>query len=74
MMNKELQLLDQIEEIRQKAAENPKNYPVDHTIRLISALVAKYAGYDSRTAWTEELKEHPDSKYATRLSDNRFHL
>ena len=27
-MNKELELLDQIEEIRQKAVENPEKYPV----------------------------------------------
>lgn len=74
MMNKELALLDQIEEIRQKAAENPQNYPVDNTIRLISAKVAKYLGYDSRSDWTNELKKHSDSKYAARLSEDRFHL
>ena len=33
MMNKDLTLLDQMEEIRQKAAENPEQYPVDYTIR-----------------------------------------
>ena len=32
-MDKELMLLDQIEEIRQKATEKPQNYPVDNTIR-----------------------------------------
>ena len=74
MMNKELTLLDQIEEIRQKAAENPQDYPTDYTIRLISAIVAKHSGYGSRNDWTDELKKHPDSKYATRLSENRFHL
>lgn len=39
MMSKELDLLDEIEEIRQKAAENPERYPVDYAIRLASALV-----------------------------------
>lgn len=73
-MNKELALLDQIEEIRQKAAEKPQNYPIDYTIRLITAIVAEYAGYNNRNDWTDELKKHPDSKYATRLSENRFHL
>lgn len=48
MMNQELTLLERIEEIRQKAAENPKSYPTDYTIRLISAVVAEYAGYTSR--------------------------
>lgn len=74
MMNKELDLLDQIEEVRQKAVEKPANYPVDYTIRLISAIVAEYAGYVSRNDWTDELKKHPDSKYAMRLSENRFHV
>lgn len=73
-MNKELSLLDQIEEVRQKAAEKPVNYPVDYTVRLISAIVAEYAGYNNRNDWTDELKKYPDSKYATRLSENRFHL
>lgn len=73
-MNKELTLLDQIEEIRQKAAEDPANYPVDYTIRLISAMVAKYAGYKNRVDWTEELKKYPESMYTTRLYENRFHL
>lgn len=43
-MNKELHLLDEIEEIRQKAIENPKDYPIDYTIRLISAYVACMCG------------------------------
>ena len=73
-MNKELELLDQIEEIRQKAAENPDNYPVDYAIRLISAIVAEYAGYNNRSDWTDELKKHSESRYATRMSENRFHL
>ena len=74
MMNKELALLDQIEEVRQKAADRPKDYLVDYTVRLISAIVAEYAGYENRNDWTGELKKHPDSKYATRLTENRFHL
>ena len=74
MMNKELALLDQIEEVRQRAAEKPQNYPVDYTIRLISAIVAEYAGYNNRNDWTDELKKHPESKYGTRLSENRFHV
>ena len=74
MMNKELALLDQIEEIRQKAAENPQDYPVDYTVRLISAIIAEYVGYNNRNNWTDELKKHPDSKYSMRLSKNRFHI
>lgn len=73
-MNKELELLDQIEEIRQKAAENPDKYPVDYVIRLISAIVAEYAGYNNRNDWTDELKKHTESRYAARMSESRFHL
>lgn len=73
-MTKELTLLDQIEEVRQKAAEKPQNYPVDYTIRLISAIVAEYSGYESRAEWTDELKKHPESRYAARLLENKFHI
>lgn len=73
-MDKELELLDQIEEIRQKAAENLDKYPVDYAIRLVSAIVAEYAGYNNRSDWTDELKKHTESRYATRMSENRFHL
>ncbi len=73
-MNKELSLLDQIEEIRQKSIENPQRYPVDHTVRVISAMVAKYLGYDGRSEWTDELKKHPESNLAKRLSENRFFI
>lgn len=73
-MNKELALLDQIEEIRHRATEHPENFPVDYTIRLISAYVAKSAGYSDRNSWTEELKKHSDSKYSMRLKENRFHI
>ena len=73
-MNKDLALLDRMEEIRQKASENPANYPVDYTIRLLSALVAAQAGYKSSTDWTEQLKKYPESNYARRLAENRFHV
>lgn len=73
-MNKELQLLDQIEEIRQKAGEKPSHYPVDYTIRLISATVAEYLGYENRIDWTSELKKDTESNYYKRLSENRFHI
>ena len=73
-MNKVLDILDSMEEIRQKAAENPEKYPVDHTIRLCSAIVAQAYGYQERTDWTGELKKIPESRYATRLAENRFHL
>lgn len=73
-MNKGLKLLDDIEEVRQKAVDHPEHYPIDYTIRLCSAIVAEYLGYNGRTEWTDELKEQPESKYAKRVSENRFHI
>lgn len=73
-MSRELKLLDDIEEVRQKAIDNPKNYPTDYAVRLITAIVAEYVGYNSRNDWTDELKKYPESRYTTRLSENRFHL
>lgn len=73
-MNKVLDILDSMEEIRQKAAEHPEKYPVDYTIRLLSAIVAQAYGYQSRTDWTDALKELPESRYHKRLIENRFHI
>ena len=73
-MSKELKLLDSIEEIRQKVVEQPAQYPIDYTIRLITAIVAQYIGYESRCDWTDELKQYPQSNYFRRLKENRFHL
>ena len=73
-MNKELALLDQIEEIRQRVAEHPENLPVDYVIRLISSIVANAKCNKSRNAWTDDLKKHPESRYATRLKEDRFHI
>ena len=73
-MTEELSLLDSIEEIRQKAKERPAEYPIDYTIRLITAMVASHMGYTDRTQWTELLKQCKDSKYSKRLEENRFYL
>ena len=73
-MTEDLSLLDSIEEIRQKAKERPAEYPIDYTIRLITAMVASHMGYTDRTQWTELLKQCKDSKYSKRLEENRFYL
>ncbi len=73
-MNKALNILDSLEEIRQKAIEHPEKYPIDYTIRLLSAIVADSFGYQNRNDWTTKLKEIPESKYATRIYENNFHL
>lgn len=73
-MNKILDILDNMEEIRQHAAEHPEDYPVDYTIRLLSGIVAGAYGYQSRTDWTDALKKLPESRYHARLTENRFHI
>lgn len=73
-MTKELELLDRMEEIRQRAAEDPTNYPVDWTARVLTAMFAEYAGYERRADWTEALKAEPGSIFSQRLLEKRFHI
>lgn len=73
-MTKELYLLDEIEDIRQRAKEHPEHYPLDYTIRLITAMVACNMGYTDRAEWTELLKQCENSRYAKRIKENRFYL
>ena len=75
-MNKVLDILDNMEEIRQKAAEQPEHYPVDYTIRLLTAIVAEAYGYQSRTDWTDALKKLPESRYYQRYNGDvgQFHI
>ncbi len=73
-MTKELHLLDAIEDIRQRAKERPADYPLDYSIRLITAMVACDMGYADRAEWTELLKQCENSRYAKRIKENRFYL
>jgi len=71
-MNEYLKMLDELEEVRQRAAEKPENYPVDFVLRVCAAIVAQNAGFTSRLDWCDELKK-VDSKYAARLASGNFH-
>lgn len=73
-MNKVLDILDSMEEVRQLAAEHPKNFPPDLVIRLCCSIVANAYGYKGRKDWTQALRKHPESRYATRLRENIFHI
>lgn len=70
-----LKILDDMEEIRQKAAEHPEDYPVDFTIRVLCGIVAEAFGYEARLDWTEILRETPESKYHQRYygEPGKFH-
>lgn len=72
-----LDVLDELEEIRQKATEKPAVYSADYVARLCSAVVAEYFGYNNRNDWTEKLKKDPDSNYYKRyhgVDGAQFHL
>lgn len=73
-MNKGLDILDNMEEIRQKAAENPEKYSTDYTIRFLEAIVAGAFGYEDRTEWTDRLKKLPESRYYQRYNGDNFHV
>ena len=51
-----LKLLKEIEEIREKAEKNPVNYPIDYTIRLIQATIAKRIQSKNRREWIKEIR------------------
>lgn len=72
-INQGLLLLDSIEEIRQRAYEKPEQYPTDYTIRLITAMVASYIGYDNREDWVEILRGCESSKYYDRYHHTMFY-
>ena len=67
-----IELESKVQEIRKYKAMAED--PVDYTIRLLLALAAKHVGYESRNDWTDDLKKCPESNYAARLSENRFHV
>lgn len=71
-MTKELKVLDRIEGIRQKANDNPVNYPTDYAIRLCEAIIAEYFDYKGRNQWTDELKKYPDSNYSAMLKNKNI--
>jgi len=69
-----LSLMDELEEIRQKAAENSIHYPTDFAIRLCEASVAEKFSIRGRDDWTSELKANPKTKYYERYHNGNFHI
>lgn len=56
-----------------KATMDPNQNPVDHSIRVMEAIVANKAGYSTRNEWTLQLKQNPCSKYALRLKESGWY-
>ena len=63
-----------LQHLQSRVTRYPEQYPVDYTVRLFAAEVAHKAGYKDRTDWTSKLKKNPESMYATRIRENRFHI
>lgn len=63
-----LALLDQLDEFRRNH-QNEKQHPSDWCMRVMEALVAEAAGYESRSDWTSVLTADPESKYSQDLKD-----
>lgn len=51
-----LELLDEIDKFRREH-QNEKTWPSDLCMRAIEAIVARSAGYTSRSDWTDDLKK-----------------
>lgn len=72
LSKEKLMMLDQIEDLRQRANENPKKYPVDFAIRVCCTAITKC----SRSEWTELLKNDSTTEYHKRyygIDGKRFY-
>lgn len=49
--------LERMEMLRAKVKANPDNYPLDNLCRMFEAELAHWAGFDSRSDWTKQLKD-----------------
>lgn len=63
-----LTLLDEIDAFR-RSHQDEQQSPSDYCMRMIEAMIARAAGFNSRTEWTEALKEDPSSAYSDYLAN-----
>ena len=63
-----LAVLDEMDSFRRKH-ENDKPATPDWCMRCLEAILAKAAGYNSRTEWTDALKGNPESAYCKDAMD-----
>lgn len=67
-----LKALDEVEELRQKDAENGGN--LDYECRLAAANIAELAGFPDRVSWIDLLKADEGTKYHKRYYNGAFHV
>lgn len=63
-----LDLLDQLDEFRRNHQDQRKD-PSDWCMRVMEAIVARAAGYESRADWTDALRSNESSAYSRDLKD-----
>ena len=73
MMSKDLRVLDELEELRQKTLDRPDRFTTECTLRIASDIVAVSYGYKSRSEWINALKRNPDSTCSYRIQNNNYH-
>lgn len=61
-------LLDEIDEFR-RTHQDQRTSPSDWCMRVIEAIIARHAGFSSRTDWTEILK-CSETKYRRDYKEN----
>lgn len=63
-----LELLDELDQFR-RSHQNDQQHPSDWCMRVMEAIVAKAAGFDSRCEWTDALRANENSIYSKDLKD-----
>ena len=58
-----LKILDEMDDFRRRH-QNAIQDPPDYCMRVLEAILAKAAGYNSRNDWTEALAADSATKYA----------
>lgn len=66
-----LQVLDQMDKFRRTHQDARQNTP-DYCMRMMEAMLAKSAGYQSRNDWTDALKADSTTTYSKEYNDLTF--
>lgn len=64
-----LKLLDKLDEFRRNHQNQAKD-PSDYCMRVMEAIIAREAGYKSRSDWTDALRNTPETRYSRDLKDS----
>ena len=64
-----LAILDEMHRFRRTHQDKNKD-PTDYCMRVMEAILARSAGYEGRTSWTDELRNNSRSMYSKDLKEN----